>query len=474
MISGAINSPLLLVLLCIFSATAVAGQPTEDSLVMNLSETVQTALEVSPEVDQVQAQRSYDQARLSEARASRFLTEFTLTTGHSVAPGLSVPANNPYPENALYLNPNVENDWSPDALRPYNEGEIVALQPLWTWGQLSNTIEAASYGVEVASAEVREKALEVTLRTATLYYDLLLAEQLERVAEEAGGVVDRAMEEVQRLLDEGAEGVDVADLYQTRITRQEYLRRVTEVEQRLATARAAIQRQLFLPEDATFRPASSILEPLAFDLQPLETYEEIALAYRPEIDRAAYGLKARSAQVDVAQSDYFPKLFLRASARFAYARGRPDFDSPFVDDPISGGGTEIGVGLRQNLNFFQTRARVAQAKAERNEVRHLKEAARQLVLFEVEQAYSEVNIAAAAVEAQEQSLQLSREWLRTEQINFDLGLGETENLVNAVRANLTLQVSYYQAVRDYNVAILELLDAAGILATRIESGTLVE
>ena len=465
---------LLLTLGLLAVALPLKAQPASDTLVLSLPETVQKALTVSPEIGERQAQRNYDRARLAQARASRYLTEFTLTTGHSVAPGLQIPPGNTRPPGALYLNPNVENDWSLGALRPYNQVEVVALQPLWTWGQLTNTIEAAGFAVDVATAEVRAKALEVTLRTATLYYDLLLARALQRVAEEAGGIVERALEEVQRLMDEGAAGVDVADLYQTRITKQEYLRRVVEVEQRLQTARAALHRQLFLPEDLVLRPEGVLLESVVYVLQPLDVYEALALAHRPNIQQASAGLRARHAQVEAARADFYPKLFLRASARYKYAHGRPEQENIYVDESFVGSGLRVGIGFRQNLNFLQTEAKVDQAIARRSEVESLQRAARQLVLFQVEDAYAGVEIARAALASQKRALQLSKEWLRTEQINFDLGLGETEDLVKAVRANLDLQVRFYRAVRDYNVAVLELLHASGVLTQRIDSGTFVD
>ena len=130
--------------------------------------------------------------------------------------------------------------------------------------------------------------------------------------------------------------------------------------------------------------------------------------------------------------------------------------------------------MQLQLNFAQTRAKVEQAKAQRNEVSFQAQAARQLVLFEVEEAYRGLTIAQAALDAQEEALRISKEWLRTEQVNFDLAIGDTENLVRAVRANLTLQAQRHEAVRDYNVAVLRLMKATGTLTRDIASGTLVD
>ena len=214
--------------------------------------------------------------------------------------------------------------------------------------------------------------------------------------------------------------------------------------------------------------------PLPFARDSLDTYFTLALAQRPELAQATAGLAARDALVDVARSGFYPKLFLVVQSRVSFAEGRFRQPNPYVGDPFQGRSVRAGVGLRQQLNFFQTRARVEQAEAERSQVQYQLEGARQLVLFEVEQAYRDLIVAEAALDAQQEALRLSKEWLQSESINFDLGLGDTENLIDAVRANLELQASYYEAVQRYNVAVLRLLQAAGVLADRAESGILVE
>ncbi len=121
------------------------------------------------------------------------------------------------------------------------------------------------------------------------------------------------------------------------------------------------------------------------------------------------------------------------------------------------------------MNFKQTRARVAQAEAHHNSVRYLVIAAEQGILAELEQSWRHVIIQEAALAAKDSSLAVSKEWLRVEQINFDLDLGDTENLVKAVQTNLTLEAEYYEAVSRYNMAILKLLADAGLLTHETDS-----
>lgn len=462
------------------AAAPVHAQPAPglaDTTQFRLVSALQRALAVSPEVDRVRAQRTQAAARYREARASRFLTDFSLTTAHSFAPGLTNTDNATEPPRSYYLDPDIDNDWTPGALRPFSDFSIVARQPLWTWGELSGSLRAADRGVDVEAARVEGTALEVASRAGELYYNVLLTKALRRLADRTGETVARAKREVQRLLDEGSDDVDDADLYQVRLTEQEYRRRLVEIRQRQATARSALRRQLFLDETVPLRLADDDLTPIDFSVHPdsLAHYLALGVQNRPELDQAEAGIAARRALVDVARSDYYPKLILQATYGYSFTLPeRPRQDNAFIGDPYRGNRTRTGLGLRLNLNIKQTEARVEQAQAQLNAVRYQEEGAQQLIRFEIEDAYRQVLIAQNNVASRDEDVQITGEWLRTEQINFDLGFGNTDNLVDAVRANLEAEARYYEAVQRFNVAVLRLWRVTGVLADRAQTGTLIE
>ncbi|PEN13531.1 transporter [Longibacter salinarum] len=441
-----------------------------DTVQLSLAESVQRSLDVSPEVNIERAGQDFARARLGEARQNRYLTSFSANTAHSIAPSLDIPQGTTQPPSSYYLEPRVVNDWTVDALQPFNRFEVRAQQPIYTAGELGGSIRAARHGVDVEKASVDLKRLEVARRTGDIYYSLLLAEALKRLADDTGEVVDRAKREVQRLLDEGDEDVDQADLFEVRLTEEEYKRRLVEIRERLETARSALRRQLFLPDDVVIQTTDRRLNPVDFEVHPdsLAYYLALGIENRPELDKANAGIEARKALVDVERSDYFPKLGFQATYAYTYTPNRPNQRSAYINDSYNGNSTRTGIGIQMNLDFFQTRERVEQARAELNEVRYQKEAAAQLVRFEVEEAYRNVIIQKTNLESRDESLQITEEWLRNEQINFDLDFGNTENLVKAVRANLEAEARYFEAVKAYNTAVLKLLDATGTLTTDLE------
>lgn len=448
--------------------TAPVQQPTPrslDTLTVTMNQAILTALDVSPEVATEQAGLEFAKARHSLAKSSRFLTNFEATSAHSATPGLENP--NGTPTDRLYLDPDVRNDW--EDLNLFNRLEIEALQPIWTWGELGGNIRAAASGVAVERAVREGKEIEVATRTAELYWSLLLTEELFRLTGEAGDVVAQAKEEIDRLLKEGAQDVDMADLYQVQITEQEFEQRVVEAREARRTARSALRRQLFLADDQTVSAADVQLLPMAAPVEALEVYQQRALDSRPELAQARAGLAATDALVDVARSDFYPKVFIGVTARYGYAADRHRQRNPFVGDPFLTQSVETGLGLRLKLNVAQTRSRVQQARARHDEVRFQRDAARQLILFEVEKAWRDVVIAQQAVASREAALKISRQWLLDEQINFDLDLGDTENLVKAVRDNLTLRAQRHEAVFNYNMAVVRLYEKTGTLLQRVEA-----
>jgi len=449
-------------LLLVALATLLANDGyAQDTLRVSLADAVSRALEISPEMDVEDSKVYSAQSLHSFAKANRFLSQINLSSVHSLAPGLS---ESSFPENNWYLDPDLRYDWS--NLSPFNQLRVDIAQPLYTWGQIDGSINATEQGIEVAKADSDSKKSEVVKRIASNYMDLLLALELKRLADETGQVLEQAESKIEELLD-GDDSVDDADLFQAQLVRQEYNAQVVEVGESLKLAKSGLRKQMFIDDDQELLPAENNLEAFDLELRLLEDYQKQAQGNRPEIKKASAALEARNQLVKVAKSDYFPKLFLGVSGRAGFASGHYKQRNPFISDPFIGSGVEAGLGLRMNLNFAQTKAKVARAQADQMEVLALQVAGSQLVDFEVENAYRKCLIARAAKDAQNESVRISGEWLRTEQINFDLELGNMDNLVKALQANLKLRADYFSKVRAYNLALIDLLEASGTLVDEV-------
>ncbi len=453
------------VCVCGLVVAGVAAQIPPDTLRVDLKIVLEETAQVSPDIRAALFEVRRADARHALARSSRVLPDASASSAMAVVPGIENP--NGTPNDELYLDPAVRNDYS--NLRPFAQAEVSFVQPIYTWGALGGAIEAASAGAVLEDARAQETIMRASLRAAELYYNVLLTNELQRLADRAGDVVKMAMDEIDRLLQEGDPEVDDADRYEVLITEQEYQRRIVEVNQQRQSAHAALRRQLMAADSIRIVPVQDALEPLTFVLESLAFYQQKALRHRPEILQAAAGLAATDALIRVAKADYYPQTAFGLTLSVSGASNRFRQPNPYISDGFRRTSARTGFGLLQKLNFKQTRARVAEAEAQHNAVRHLSIAAEQGILAELEQSWRKVIIEEAALAAMDSSLAVSKEWLRVEQINFDLDLGDTENLVKAVQANLTLEAEYYEAVSRYNMAILKLLADAGLLTREMDS-----
>ncbi len=438
---------------------STAAQPSPDTLSFDLKTVLRETAEVSPDIRVALSNVSRASARHELAQSSRILPDATAFSAVAVVPGIENPNGTPLDE--LYLDPAVRNDYG--NLKPFGQAEVSLVQPIYTWGALRGAIQAASASTDLEVARAQETIIGASLRAAELYYNVLLTNELQRLVDRAGDVVAMAMREINRLLEEGDPEVDDADRYEVLITQQEYERRIVEVNQARQIAHVALRRQLMVPDSTHMVPVQDALKPLSFILESLGYYQQNALQYRPEILQAEAGLVATDALVRVARADYYPQSAFGLTLSVSAAANRFRQPNPYISDGFRRTSARTGFGLRQKLNFKQTHARVAQAEAHHNSVRYLAIAAEQGVLVELEQSWRNVIVQEAALATKDSSLTVSKEWLRVEQVNFDLDLGDTENLVKAVQANLTLEAEYYEAVSRYNMAIITLLANSGLL-----------
>ncbi len=122
----------------------------------------------------------------------------------------------------------------------------------------------------------------------------------------------------------------------------------------------------------------------------------------------------------------------------------------------------FGFGFQQNLNFWQTRNQVERSEIQKRQLDDFHDAALDGILIELSDRYREVNITKSRRQSKENALVISSEWLRTEQIDYDIGFGDIKNLVDAVKKKMELELEVSQLTFDLNLKMARLYRAAGL------------
>jgi outer membrane protein TolC len=430
----------------------------QDTLRLNIHEFIDRGLRESTQLKARQQTVEIAGTRIQEAKASRILPNASANTAHGLVPGVKGTMGNP--PGSLYLDPTLRNDWEDWAV--FTRAEITAIQPIYTWGAISNAIKAAESGAKAAEAAFQGEMSQYETSLWELYYAKLLALELSRLVDRANADFRRAERELEKLLEEGDDSIEDKDVYEFNIFRYEFAMMADEVNENLKTVNRVWDLALNNDGQTVFLPEEQFLDVLEIAIEDIGYYEQRALVSRPEMRQISAVVDAAQYGLEVARAQNYPSFFLGLSASVAVTPNRPKQDNPFIQNRTNYSNLVYGFGFRQNLNFGIMKSRLERSRIQYRQASYTKEAVSDALRLDLADRYKNVMVSRSRIDNLGKAYDISNEWLRQEQLDYDLGFGDVKNLVDAVKKNLELEVALKQRTHDFNVNIGRLYRAAGI------------
>jgi len=434
-------------------AGARAQASAADTVIVGLAEAEARALEQSPLLGPALASVEIARAQQSRAEHARFLPELKLRNVWGPIPR----ARGEFNEFGVLMSPDTMTGL--DDLTWFTQVDLNFVQPLYTFGKLGATLDAARHQVEAVRADVQKTRAEVLLQVRQLYWGALLSEELLGVSRSVNDRVAEAEQRLQELYDEGDASQN--DLFKFEIFKYQVRSQTREVESGRTKALAALKAMVGVPDSVPIRLADASLDALQVELDSLSAYVREALASRPELQQLEAGIAARRALVRAAEAASRPTLFLAGQLSINESPGRFDPRNPFVNNPTNFTRPGLVVGFDWNLNFRDNRDKAA---VERFEAEKLEAQARPLRLMieqQVREAYLDVERARIDVEEGRDALRASENLLRAELQTFDIGLGSIDDVIDAFQSNVTMAVEQLRNIAELNTKLAELSRRVG-------------
>lgn len=437
----------------------------QDTVAVSLDKFIKTGIENSGQIKFERQNVRLAKNKIDQANSQRYLPQFELNTQHGLVPGV-VSQREDLEPNEYYLDPELENDWEDWAV--YTRAEVSAVQPLFAWGALRNLVNAAKAGARAAEEQFLAGKANIEIRLFELYQSYVLTLELERLLEEAKNQIEKIDRQLTEMQQEGDPELDESDVFKFEVFQSEFAIRIAEVRENSEYVRGVWNYVLQGGDETVYVPDIIFLNPVNNKIQALDFYRTLAVEQRPEvqaiesgIEAAGYGLKATKAQ-------NYPTLFLGVTGSYANTPNRPRQSNPFIINNTNYASGAVGLGIRQNLDFFSMNVQVEESRIQYKQAQYLKEAAIDGIVLEVSDKYKNVNLSKTKIEQTNDALVTSKKWLRQEQLDYDFGIGETKDLLDAMRKELELRVQYRQQVFEYNEDMAELFKASGISITALE------
>jgi outer membrane protein TolC len=396
-----------------------------------------------PKLAEARARTDYYRGQLDEARFAPF-SQWSLTAGVGVAPTVR--------GNAVYT-PNTEVSLSTNLGLAY-QANLSGFVPLWTFGKISNLIDAAEAQVKGGEHQEQKERLQVRLDVRKAYFGLQLARTSAKLLHEAASKLDDAIGRMEKDSD-----ADELDLLKLRTFRAELDGRISEAQKMEAIALAGLR--FLTGVVGSFEIDTDDLHSPKHQVGPVLRYLQAAKLYRPDINMARVGVEARKAQVALAQSRFYPDVGVALSAAYSRAPEVADQLNPFVRDDANYFRYGFALGMRWNMDFLPAAARLHQAEAQLEEIRSIERYALGGVGAEVETAYAEVEDATRREKAYGRAEGYAKQWMIQVTQGIDLGMQEEKDLVDPARQYALQRFSHLNAMMDLNVAISKLALVTG-------------
>ncbi len=426
--------------------TAPAPSEASKAHVVTLTETLALAERNHPNIEIARAKVLQVRAQLDEAHYAPF-SQFKMSGGVALAP--TIRGNNTFsPNTDVSLTSSLGIAW---------RAGIDGVVPLWTFGKVTNLWAAAEANVDVnvAALEVTRDSVRYDVRKA--YFGLQVSRDLAVLLEEVDDAVHDGISRLQKAADENEDDSGF-DLLELQTYEAELGARKAEVSGYITVALAGLR--FYTGDPYLDIPDLPIALP-KHQLGDVTRYLMAAKLYRPEVQMANAGVRARSAQVEIARAQLFPDIGLGLSAGLSAAPEVADQINPFTSDP--GNYFHYGAALvfQWKLDVLPQAARIRYAEAQLEEVRSQLRYALGGVAADVERAHAEAVDWRDRVEAYQKAVKYAKRWLIKVRNGMDVGTVEDKALIGPAKAYLTQKSNLLQATMSYDLAMAGLAKATG-------------
>ena len=339
--------------------------------------------------------------------------------------------------------------------------EAQGVLPLYTFGKLSALERLGKKGVEVGEALRTRAQDEAEFQAVQAFWGYQLARQGEAALRDTAKRLDDAAAILQRLRVEGSAQVTEMDVFKMAFFKRQVDARSGAVTSGKALALGAVRLLLNLGPHAPVELVPSDLSAREAAPIPLADCMKAAKEFRPELKAVAAGVEAREQEVLLKERMFFPDIGLAGFARWKWTTSATRQLSPFAYDPYNDLSAGVGLVTRYSFDIPQKLAQLEQARGELEKLKFQSDLLTAAVHLEIEKAHGEWTEAISRGAAQAAAEKEALRWATAAFTAFDLGTGDTRELVDAFTALATASTEKLRAWFDAELAMQAVSKAVG-------------
>jgi outer membrane protein len=336
----------------------------------------------------------------------------------------------------IILSPSIVNNYS---------ARVTVQQPLFTGFKLQRSVDIADYTAQATQKEYESDKSELAYTIKSAYWNLAKALELQKVVDENVEQVKVHLKDVQNLQAQGMTTIN--EVLKVQVQLSDVQLRQIDARNSVQLASISLNNVIGLPLDTEVKLTTGIIHQHR-EFSDLPTLIRQAQERRPEIKSMEYRVQAGDAAVSLAQSNWWPQMYVVGN----YLSARPNqrlFPSQDVFKDT------WDVGLSVSLDIWSWGSTLRQTDQARAQVEQAKDGLGQLqdaVALQVTRDDLNLHRAGERIGVAEQGVKQAEENHRVTLAKFRQGLASNTDLLDAEVALLQAKTSYTQAVTDYELA----------------------
>lgn len=401
---------------------------------ITLNEAIELARRNNRQLQILEAQLQQSRAVLRQAEAALYPT-ISLQLGINRTDSAAIRLQNAQLPPPLRVN-STSNTWTSTVQLGYN---------LFTVGQRDASIKAAQEQVRNAELDLQRELEQLRQDVTNAYYNIQQAEALVRIAEAA---VQNSQVSLRDAIARERAGLGTQfEVLTAQVQLANNQQQLVQAQSQLQTAQRQLAQVLSLNDKANVRAADPIRVMGEWKLS-LEESIALALRQRVELEQQLTQRNAALQQRRVALANLQPQLV-----------GGGSFNT--LDDLTDRRAPRWGYTVGGQLNWTLFDGGVSRASAAQQESAAAIAAAqyaafRNLIRFQVEQAYYTLKSSQENIRTSEVAVRQATEGLRLARLRFQAGVGTQLEVSNAETALVQAQSNLLSATIEYNRAIAAL------------------
>jgi outer membrane protein len=427
----------ILVVITLLLAFSFSISPVHAGTKLTLRECVDTALKNQPAIRAAQWHVNAGSGRETQA-ASPYFPQVSASTGYSE-------------------NRSLGGAFGESSTKSYTT-TLSVNQLLYDFGKTGNALDVARWGTRSSQQDLERIIQEAVLNVKQSYFSLLQAKKLVLVEQKTVEQTESHLKQAQAFFRAGSKP-------RFDVTRAEV--DVNTARLGLINANNSVRIRTIALNNAMGTDPGTAIDiddafPPAAEVPSLEKAQADSLKNRPELMKTEADIEAAKARVRAEESNYFPTL--SANGAYNWATGTQDLGE-INGMPLQGDvQNSWNAGVMLTVPLFQgglTRGRVSEARADLIALEIQRDAAKQSILLDVNQAYADMDGAKLRIDVMESSLQKARENLELAQGRYEAGIGPYIEVTDAQLSAVQAETDHIQAQYDYQLSVARLLKAMG-------------